>query len=230
MTGSIGALALATLAFVGGHFLLSHPLRAPLRAMVGERGFSGVYSLVAGVTLAWMLFAYGAAPWIGLWGKVEWMRWPLIVLMLPACILLVCGLTAPNPLIVGREALLARTEIGQGILAITRHPMNWGFGLWGLGHMIMNGDAATVILAGGIAFLALVGSLAQETRKARELGERWQRFVAVTSFIPFVAIAQGRARFSLRAIGYTRIGSGIVLYYALLHGHRYFVGVSPLGG
>jgi len=35
MTGSLAALMLATLAFVGGHFLLSHPLRAPLQKAVG---------------------------------------------------------------------------------------------------------------------------------------------------------------------------------------------------
>jgi uncharacterized membrane protein len=223
------ALLLATLAFVGGHFLLSHPLRAPLIKLVGAKVFPGIYSLVVGAAFVWMLFAYGAAPRLELWGKAEWMRWPLIVLMLPACILLVCGLTAPNPLLVGREKLLARQEIGRGIFAVTRHPMNWAFGIWGLGHAIMNGDSATVTLAGGIAILALLGSWAQERRKAREPGEAWRRFAAATSFLPFLAIAEGRARFSLREIGYSRIAAGIVLFYGLLHAHRYIVGVNPLG-
>ena len=41
----------AAIAFVGTHFLLSHPLRAPLVARVGEKGFLGLYSLVAFATL-----------------------------------------------------------------------------------------------------------------------------------------------------------------------------------
>jgi len=229
MVGSIAALALATTLFVGGHFLLSHPLRAPLRKALGERGFLALYALLVGAAFAWMLFAYGAAPRSELWGKAEWMRWPLILLMLPASILLVCGLAAPNPLLVGREALLQRREVGSGIFAVTRHPMNWGIGLWALGHLIMNGEAATVILTGGTALLALAGSWAQERRKAVEAGAPWQRFAAATSFLPFLAIAQGRARFSLREIGYSRLAAGVLLYYALLHGHRYVIGVSPLG-
>ena len=38
---------LAGIAFLGTHFLLSHPLRAPLVARVGEQAFLGLYSLVA---------------------------------------------------------------------------------------------------------------------------------------------------------------------------------------
>ncbi len=230
MIGSTGALLLAMLAFVGGHFLLSGPLRAPLARLAGERAFPGVYSLLVGAAFVWMLYAYGAAPRLELWGRAEWMRWPLVLLMLPACVLLVAGLTAPNPLIVGREELLAGEGVGRGICAVTRHPMNWAFGIWGAGHLIMNGDSATVILAGGIAFLAIVGSLAQERRKAAELGEGWRRFAEATSFVPLVAIAQGRAKLSPREIGYWRIAGGVVLWAALLHAHRYIVGVSPFGG
>ncbi len=230
MTGSTAALVIAAFAFVGGHFLLSHPLRALLVKAVGEKAFPGVYALVVGAAFVWMLLAYGAAPWSELWGKAEWMRWPLVVLMLPACILLVCGLTSPNPSLVGRGELLQRDTVGHGIFAVTRHPMNWGIGLWALGHLVMNGETRTVILTVAIAFLAFAGSWAQERRKPAALGAAWQRFAAATSFVPFVAIAQGRARFSLSEIGYLRIAGGVVLYAALLHGHSHFIGVNPLGG
>ena len=35
----IGMLALASLAFVGTHFLMSHPLRQPMASALGEKGF-----------------------------------------------------------------------------------------------------------------------------------------------------------------------------------------------
>lgn len=224
------ALLLATLAFVGGHFLLSHPLRAPLVGALGEKPFLAVYSLLVGAAFVWLILAYGAAPRLPLWGKAEWMRWPLIALMLPACVLLMTGLLGHNPTVVGREDVLARADAARGIFAVTRHPMNWAFAIWGVGHLIMNGDSATAALAGGIAFLALVGSWAQERRKQAGLGDAWRRYAAATSFVPFVAIAQGRARLSLREIGYGRIAAGIVLWAVLFHAHRSIVGVSPLGG
>ena len=40
-------LIIASAAFVGTHFLMSHPLRAPMVKALGEKGFAGVYSLVS---------------------------------------------------------------------------------------------------------------------------------------------------------------------------------------
>ena len=50
--------ALSAIAFVGTHFLLSHPLRGPLVRAVGEGPFRGIYSLVALVTFAAMIYFY----------------------------------------------------------------------------------------------------------------------------------------------------------------------------
>lgn len=50
-------LEIAAAAFVGTHFLLSHPLRRPMVKAMGEKAFLGVYSLVALATLVWMVMA-----------------------------------------------------------------------------------------------------------------------------------------------------------------------------
>ncbi|HZB69790.1 MAG TPA: NnrU family protein, partial [Sphingomicrobium sp.] len=55
----MACLALASAAFVGTHFLLSHPLREPLVRRVGAGPFQGLYSLVALVTFGWMIWVYG---------------------------------------------------------------------------------------------------------------------------------------------------------------------------
>ena len=47
----MGNVVVAAITFVGTHFLMSHPLRAPLVRAVGEKGFLGLYSLVAFATL-----------------------------------------------------------------------------------------------------------------------------------------------------------------------------------
>ncbi len=58
---STNAVAVAAIAFVGSHFLLSHPLRGGLVRASGERGFLGVYTLVAFLTLGWLIVAYRKA-------------------------------------------------------------------------------------------------------------------------------------------------------------------------
>ena len=52
----------AALSFLGTHFVLSHPLRAPIVRAVGEAAFLGLYSLVAFATLGWLAFAFRAVP------------------------------------------------------------------------------------------------------------------------------------------------------------------------
>ena len=88
MSATVG-LALATLAFVGTHLLLSHPLRDFLVARLRYRGFLGLYSLVALATLAWMIVTWRAAESSPLWVAPLWW-WPFAsAIMLFASILLV---------------------------------------------------------------------------------------------------------------------------------------------
>ena len=58
----LGPIAAAAAAFVGTHFLLSHPLRKPIVDTVGRTAFLGIYSAVAVATLRWLALAYRAAP------------------------------------------------------------------------------------------------------------------------------------------------------------------------
>ena len=44
--GGLGPVAAAAAAFVGTHFLLSHPLRKPIVDAVGSAAFLGIYSAV----------------------------------------------------------------------------------------------------------------------------------------------------------------------------------------
>ena len=57
----IAQLTVATLAFLGTHFV-SSTLRAALAGVIGERGYLAVYSIAAFATLGWMIWAYGRTP------------------------------------------------------------------------------------------------------------------------------------------------------------------------
>ena len=48
-------LFVSSIAFVGTHFLLSHPLRRPLVRAVGGRPFQGIYSIVSLIAFGLMM-------------------------------------------------------------------------------------------------------------------------------------------------------------------------------
>ncbi len=226
--GSLFAIALSTAAFVGGHFLLSHPLRATLVGRLGGGGFRGLYTVFALVAFVWMVNAHRTAPHVSLWGDPIWARQLLAVWMLPVVLLFVVGMMTPSPAIVGGERKAFDVSGGLGVHAITRHPGLWGFALWALGHMIANGDAATVILTGGIAVLAFGGMAGIDARKSRDFPGTYGPFLAATSVVPFAAMAAGRTRFDFGKVGIGRLAVGLAVYVAMLFGHRWFVGLSAL--
>jgi uncharacterized membrane protein len=227
MTGTLLHLVLAALAFVGGHFLLSAPgPRAALVARLGERGFAGAYSVLMIAALIWLGLAFGAAPFVPLWTPPGWARWIPVVVMPLAALLVVCGYSQYNPTVVAQRIDPAKADPAPGILKVTRHPIMWGIGLWALAHIPPNGDLAALILFGALAVLALYGTVRLEAkRRARDPGG-FARFAAVTSNIPFRAIAQGRARLRLADIGLARLGAALVLYLALAFAHPWIAGVA----
>ena len=60
MVDPLISLIAASIAFVGTHFAMSHPLRASMVRLLGDGGFMIAYSLVSAATMAWMYFAFVA--------------------------------------------------------------------------------------------------------------------------------------------------------------------------
>lgn len=207
----------AAAAFVGTHFLLSHPLRAPLVARIGERGFLGLYSLVAAVTLGWLVVAYRAAPATASLWPVGDALWAVVsAIMLVAAVLLM-GSLVRNPALPTGGAPSAVPDQARGVYAITRHPMLWSFALWGLCHIVVYPMAANIVLAGSIVVLSLVGAALQDCRKETLQPDTWPAWEAKTSFWPFAAIATGRAR--LAGFGGHALGGGLVVWLATTWAH-----------
>ncbi len=218
------SLALATLIFVGTHLLMSHPLRDALVARLRYRGFLGLYSLVALATLAWMIVTWRAAETSPLWVAPIWW-WPFAsAIMLFASILLV-GSLIRNPALPGAYP----TEIPppRGVFAITRHPMNTSFMLWALIHISISGSARNLIVSAGIFLLALAGSIGQDRKKARLIGEPWRQWQGRTSFVPFGALLTSRVPWRAATPGWIAVAGGLVLWAVATSWHAPLV--SPLG-
>ena len=219
-------LLLACTGFLATHLVSSTSLRPRLIAATGEKVYLALYSLAAIATFSWMIFAYYRASFAVLW-YVPALRYVPLVVMPIALVLVVCGLLTRNPTAVGQESLLDATDAARGILRVTRHPLMWGVALWAAAHMMARGDAASVIFFGTFFVLALTGTVLSDRRKARTLGERWTRFAAVTSHVPFAANLSGRSAFVPAEIGWAKPALGLALYIVLLFLHPVLFGVRP---
>lgn len=185
MAEPLFALTAAATAFVGTHFALSHPLRAPLLRTTGERGFQALYSVVALATFAWMVFAFravdtGAPLWNGM-ADGPWIA--ATVPMLLASVLLV-GSFFGNPALPAPGAAALAAKEPHGVFHVTRHPMMWSFALWSMAHVLVSPVPRVIVLAAAIALLALLGAHLQDRKKQAQMGAAWNGWESRTSYWP----------------------------------------------
>lgn len=216
-----------SLRFSSPEFIWVSPARqfATAIAALGQSGYRVAFSIATVVGLTWLVMAYNRAPYVVTWGMLEWWKPFAIILMLPASLLVVIGLTTPNPTAVAQENRLAQPP--QGIVRVTRHPFLTGVGLWALVHLIGDGDVASLVFFAVWAVVALAGTVSIDRKRRRLLDGAWEPFAAQTSIVPFAAIAAGRNRFSPGEIGVWRWGAAVIVYVLMLVGHADVVGVSP---
>ena len=217
----MNGLFAASAAFLLTHFVSSTPLRGALVKAMGEWPYRGLYSLVALLTLGWMIWAYGNAPRELLWTGPRWL--PAVVMPF-AFVLIVCGYWR-NPTMVGADRLLKSDDPARGMIRITRHPIMWGVMLWAVAHVIARGDLKSLIFFGAFLLLAAVGTLSMDARK--KSNPDWPRFAAVTSHVPFVAIIQGRNRLAWSEIGWMRPAIGLLAFGGFFAGHQWLFGARP---
>lgn len=186
MDGAIVALIAASMAFVGTHFAMSHPLRAAMVRLLGEKGFQGVYSLISLATFAWMYLAFKAAPaTTPLWPGYDDVSWAIgTAIALVAMVLFAGSVMARNPALPMPGAESAARAKPAGVFRVTRHPMMWGFALWAISHLIAAPTARTLVVASAILILALVGSHLQDRKKQLLMGAAWAEWESRTRFWP----------------------------------------------
>ncbi len=107
------------------------------RARLGERG-KGLVAVALLVSVVLMVIGYRVAG-----GAVYWGRSPALV-----------GIN--NLLVLAGFYLFAASGMKTRVTRLTRHPQLIGFSLWAVGHLLVNGDVASIVLFGGLLLWALV--------------------------------------------------------------------------
>ena len=213
-------IVLLWFAFGATHVVLSsRRVRPVLIRRLGERGFLGLYSLIALVTFVPLVSVYFAhkhqgallwAPGVGPWGLVA-----LSVLMGVAFVLVVAGLASPSPTSMSEREGAAQ-QSPAGFHLITRHALFMGFGIFGAVHLVPNGYATDVAFFAGFPLFVLLGSMHQDRRKLGDPDSRYRAFYDATPLIPFT----GRQTLAgLRGLDWRVVAAGVALAWLVRHYH-----------
>jgi uncharacterized membrane protein len=126
------------LVFLGTHlFVTRRSARAAAIARLGTGGYRVVFSIVAIIGLALIVWGYGyyrAHEWIQIWTPPAFMRHITELLMLFAVIFMTAAFVPSH------------------IKAKLKHPMLAAVKTWALAHLLSNGDLGSILLFG--TFLA----------------------------------------------------------------------------
>lgn len=213
--------------FIALHSVPAVPrIRGALVSRLGHGTYIAAYSAVSLVALAWLFYAAFNVDYFELWTPAAWQGWVTFIAAPIGLFLVLAGLLSRNPF-----STTARRGGGEpgAIVAVTRHPVLWGFLLWALGHVPPNGDLRSLLLFGGFsAFTA--GSIAMmEKRNRKKYGAGWATRIEATSVIPFQAILQKRVRLRIDGpVVFAFVAAVASVAWLLLGGHAWLFGGDPL--
>jgi uncharacterized membrane protein len=208
-------LIIGCLAFLATHLGISGtPLRGMLQNLLGAKGFMGVYSLLSIGTLILMIYAYGKVPHADfIWTPTTVAYKVAKVFVLVSFLVLVAGTMTRNPTAVMQDSAL--DDGVHGILKITRHPVQWAILVFAAGHIIANGDTASILFFGTLAAISFFGMLSMDARRRKEEDPRWQTFMETTSMVPFAAMLGGKSSFQMADVNWVALIVGFGLYAAV---------------
>jgi len=186
----VALLVLGVLLWSAVHFVpsLARPLRQALIERIGEGPYKGCFALGIVTAIVLMVVGWRATVPQAVYAPAPWAYSAAAVLMLLAFVLFGAGHTKSN------------------LRRILRHPQLGAVVVWGIAHLLANGDTRSLVLFGGLAVWALVEMSLINRREGA-----WQR----------------PAREPLSAELKPLI-IGAIVYGVFVFLHPYLFGVSPI--
>lgn len=142
-------LVLGVLLFSGVHFVpsLAPGIKASTVRRIGDGGYKGVFSLLLLAAFALMIMGWRGA------GSSFLYTTPPGLHKFALCLLLVAFW------------LMVVSARSSRIRLLIRHPQLTGVALWGISHLLLNGDSRAVILFGGMTAWSLIEIIAISNRE-----------------------------------------------------------------
>ncbi len=132
-------LALGVVVMAALHLVPAMPvLKAGTEAMVGERFYGPAFGIASLVALAIIVFGWRMADFVPLYDPPSWGAHANFLLTFIGFLCL--------------GVFLFRGNLRQKL----RYPMGLAVIFWAVGHLLANGDLASIILFGGFLFYAIV--------------------------------------------------------------------------
>lgn len=143
-------LVIGLVVLLGAHvFVTFREARARLMAQLGQNGYRALFSVVAIVGLALIVWGYGdyrAHEWIQIWSPPAFMRHITVGLMLLSVI------------------FITASFIPSHIKNWLQHPMLASIKIWALAHLLSNGDLGSILLFGSFLAWGVYARIAAKRR------------------------------------------------------------------
>ena len=233
-------VALGFALFAGAHLGLAWPpIRQVLVARLGRWGFTLLFTGIAWISFGVAVSTYAAhavegPPGLAL-GSHAGARVALVGAIALGAMLMSGSFAgyARSPYALGGE----RVREPRGLERVTRHPFFVGFALFGVAHALLATRLVGAVAMGSLALFAWVGAALQDRKLLALRGEPYADYLAVSSMLPFGAIAAGRQRLVVRELPHRALLLGLVLAWALRgvhahlfdHGGAYVIAALVLG-
>lgn len=176
-------LVLGIVIFFAVHLVPSTSLKTALVDRLGRNGYRIVFSLVAAVGLLLIIWGKAHAPFVHVWSALPDLRHLTFLMVWFAFV------------------LLPAAHMPSNVKRITRNPMLWGIILWGSGHLLVNGDLASMLLFGSFVLYSVIAIVLNRSESAKSLPDS-------VPFVKDIAV----------------LGAGSLVYLVVFFSHRFLFG------
>ena len=150
--------------------------RKNLIAKLGENPYKGIFALLVALSLYLIISGWKAAIPESIYLPPQWGRHATSLLVLISFILFIAPYHATN------------------LKRFLRHPQLTGVTVWGIGHLLANGEGRSIVLFGGLAAWAIIEMLLLNRRdgawvKPEPVPKKKDMILAVAGFTVYVIVA-----------------------------------------